>query len=292
MAIAASSDFQDLRIEKVAVSGKGGMTEGPASLSDGSILFSDLRLGKVFHLALDGSLREYLSSERRINGLMIDSAERIFACEGLVGEAALVRFDYPSTDRIPLTESFNGKAYNAANDLAIDRDGGVYFSDLRKGANLPQEKAGVYYLAANGNVNRVIDDLDTPNGVILSRDERFLLVAATRELRIVRYPILQPGRLGTGETFYRFDSIEGTRLGGDGMTIDVNGNFYFAHFRGRKVDVVSPDGERLAEIPFPDNTTNCVFGGPDGRTLFVTSGNAVYAVRMKIPGHRFPGRRQ
>ena len=180
----------------------------------------------------------------RTLGVFIDPAFALgklgLAGEGLVGEAALVRFDYPSTDRIPLTESFNGKAYNAANDLAIDRDGGVYFSDLRKGANLPQEKAGVYYLAANGNVNRVIDDLDTPNGVILSRDERFLLVAATRELRIVRYPILQPGRLGTGETFYRFDSIEGTRLGGDGMTIDVNGNFYFAHFRGRKVDVVSP----------------------------------------------------
>ena len=197
------------------------MTEGPASLSDGSLLFSDLNLEKVFHVSRDGHLSEFLSQTRRINGLMVDWQDRIYACETRFGNAALVRFDYPSRERVALADRFDGKPFNVINDCVIDRSGGIYFSNIREGDEYPQETAAVYYLSGEGALSRVIDDLQTPNGVILSWDERSLLVAPTREGRIARYDVVEPGRLGEGETFYTFDEVDGNVSGGDGMALDV-----------------------------------------------------------------------
>ncbi len=272
-----------LSIEKVATSG--GFTEGPAVLPDGSPLFSDLRTEKVYHVPKGGDLTEFLSATRRINGLMTSARGQLFACESRRGEAAVVVFDLSTRQKQILAAGYAGKPFNRANDLVIDREGGVYFSDiLGGGEGLPQPTAGVYYVSREGKVARLIHNLKGPNGVLLSRDETQLYVAAMAEARIVRYPILNPGRLGKETTFYEFTQGKEPRHGGDGMAIDVNGNLYIANFQGRALHVINSRGTLLGTIPFEEKVTNCTFGGPDGRTLYVTSGPSLFALQMVVPG--------
>ena len=276
-------------IKKLATSG--GFTEGPASLLDGSVVFSDMNQEKVYHVDLEGNLSVFIDKVRRTNGLFVDLKGQLFACETRKGDAAVVRFDLETKERTVVAGSYQGKPFNRVNDLVIDREGGIYFSDIMKGGpELPQPDSGVYYVSRDGEVTKLIENMKAPNGVLLSRDETSLFVAAMGEQRVARYPILEPGKVGEGRTFYEFDPGKDVRHGGDGMAIDVNGNFYFAQFRGQSVHVVNPHGELLGIIPFETNTTNCAFGGKDGRTLYVTSGGSIYALRMEVPGHRFPGR--
>ncbi len=278
-----------ISIKKLATSG--GFTEGPAPLMDGSVIFSDMNQEKVYHVDMQGNLSVFIDNVRRTNGLFTNLKGQLFACESRKGAAALVRFDLKTKEKTIVAGSYQGKPFNRVNDLVLDREGGVYFSDIMKGGpELPQPDSGVYYVSRDGEVTKLVENMKAPNGVILSKDESTLFVAAMGEQRVVRYPILEPGRIGEGRTFYEFDPGSEERHGGDGMTIDVNGNFYFAQFRGRSVHAVSPHGELLGVIPFETNTTNCVFGGKDGRTLYVTSGGSIYALRMEVPGHRFPGR--
>lgn len=261
-------------------------TEGPAADRHGNLYFSDIPANKIYKLDSAGMLSTFLEPSNHTNGLMVNGAGRIVACEM---DGRIVEID-PETKAVQaLAAEYNGKRFNAPNDLVLDRQGGVYFTDphFRAPMPLPQEKVAVYYRNAGGMVTRLVDDLRAPNGVILSPDEKHLYVVPTMQKEMMVYAVESAGKLGPGRVFCSLQQPEGKdNTGGDGLTIDSKGNLYITS--GLGVQVFNPEGKLLGILKFPEQPANCTFAGPGNKTLFVTARTSLYSVEMEVAGHVFP----
>jgi len=262
-------------------------TEGPAADRKGNIYFTDVAGNKIYRHTSNGKLEVFLDPSGHCNGLMFNDSGMLFACQM---DGKILKIDPESKKVTPLTAEHNGNRYNAPNDLVLDRNGGVYFTDPRFRAPMPfpQGKEAVYYTTAKGEVTRLIDDLPGPNGVILSPDEKTLYVIPTFQAEMMAYPVEGPGKLGKGKVFCTLQQPEGAEgTGGDGLTIDTQGNLYITSRLG--LQVFNPEGKLLGIIEFPEQPSNATFGGKDNKTLFVTARTSLYSCEMKVPGHVFSG---
>lgn len=264
-------------------------TEGPAWDGRGALYFTDIPADRI-HKTDGSDVEVFVEPAGHCNGLMAGPGGVLFAC---AMDGALVKFDLKSGEKTVLADEHEGVRFNAPNDLVIDRAGGIYFTDPRFSAPepWPQKVEAVYYRGADGTVTRLIDDLTgkAPNGVILSPDEKTLYVVCSMQDEVMSYPVESPGRLGEGKVFARLEQAEGkTEGGGDGLTVDVNGNLYIT--TGLGVEVFSPKGESLGVIALPEQPANVTFGGPDLKTLYATARTGLYAVPMEAMGHAFPGK--
>jgi gluconolactonase len=261
-------------------------TEGPRYDAAGNLYFTDIEdgWGKIFRLGPCGRLSVFKECSNRTNGLALNHLGEIVACEMAAGRVVAHSAD-GSTTRV-LASCFGGRRFNAPNDLVIDRHGGIYFTDplfYSPRPVRPQPVQGVYYLAPTGEVRRLIADLWNPNGLALSPDESTLYVVASQEKHVMAYPVIAPGCLGKGWRFCRL-AISGIPFypGGDGATVDCRGNLYVTSHRG--VQVYDPSGARLGILDLPEDPSNVTFGGPDGKTLYVTARTSIYAARMLVAG--------
>ncbi|MFO0870345.1 MAG: SMP-30/gluconolactonase/LRE family protein [Pirellulales bacterium] len=145
-------------------------TEGPAADRRGNLYFSDIPADRIYQLDSQGQLSVFLEPSHHTNGLMINAAGHLVACEM---DGRIVEIDLATKKVTPLAAQFAGQRFNAPNDLVLDQAGGVYFTDPRFRAPmpLPQGKEAFYYLSAAGQVTRLGDQLAAPNGIILSPDE-------------------------------------------------------------------------------------------------------------------------
>ena len=192
-------------------------------------------------------------------------------------------YDLDSGQRGAVAEQFEGRSFNSPNDLAVRGDGTIYFTDpdFQRG-NRPSEMGGTtgVYRVKDGRVTLVDGDISNPNGVVLSPDEQTLYVGGFGT-KIFKYEVNADGSTGPRTEFADITTP-------DGATVDCAGNLYWASFYGDGIEVFAPDGEHLGTITAGANTTNIAFGGPDGRTLFITSGVngdfSVYRTDLAIPG--------
>ena len=122
-----------------------------------------------------------------------------------------------------LARSFQGKRFNAPNDLVIDDSGGIYFTDplFRAPQPLPQEVQAVYYISASGNVTRVTDHIAAPNGIGLSPDGKRLYVIPSRQAEMLVYDVDGPGKLSGGRTLCRLTQPPGKDNTGVGSPVAV-----------------------------------------------------------------------
>ena len=151
-------------------------------------------------------------------------------------------------------------------------------------------KDAFYYLTAAGEVTRLGDTLKYPNGIILSPDESTLYVLPFRSHKVMSYAIESPGKIGAGKVLCELQSVSaGGSTGGDGLSIDTDGNLYIAVPGIQSIQVVSPQGKTLGLIRLPEKPANCAFGGADMKTLYITARQYVYALPMEATGHRFRG---
>jgi len=260
-------------------------TEGPAWDGRGSLFFSDIPKSLVYKLDSEGKLSVYTDKFESSNGLMFNRAGELVACE-MAGRVSALSAD--GGMKKVIASEFGGKRFNAPNDLVIDRQGGIYFTDPAYGAPkpLPQGVLGVYYIAPDGKVARLVEGLKNPNGVILSPDEKMLYVVPTGQSEVMAYPVLEPGKIGEGKVFCRLEQSFGkVDSGGDGLTIDTMGNLYITSDLG--IQVISPVGKFIGAIRIPEEPANCAFGGADMKTLYITARKSLYAVDMEATGHRF-----
>lgn len=263
-------------------------TEGPTWSRDGSLFFTDIPADRIYKVDAEGKLHTFLEPAGHCNGLMSVADGTLYACSM---DGRMITIDPKTAKVTPLVETHDGQRFNAPNDLVVDRQGGVYFTDphFRAPEPLPQGVTAVYYRAADGKATRLIDDLKAPNGVILSPDEKTLYVIPSLQAEMWAYPVEAPGRLGAGKVFCTLKQPEGQmNRGGDGLTIDTRGNLYITS--GLGLQVYDPAGNLLGIIAFPEQPANVTFGGADGKTLFVTARTSLYAVDMEAQGHQFPGR--
>ncbi len=260
-------------------------TEGPADDGEGNIYFSDIPANKIMKVDTAGKLSTFLDPSNHTNGLMFAAKGKLLACEM---DGRLVEIDIESKKVTSRADGYEGKRFNAPNDLVVDKAGGVYMTDPRFRAPMPwpQVKEAWYYVAADGKVTRLGDNLPAPNGVILSPDEKTLYVIPSMQKQMMAYPITAPGKLGEGKVFCELEQKDANgNGGGDGLTIDSKGNLYITSNLG--LQVFSPEGKHLGNIAFPEQPANCTFGGKDNKTIYATCRTGFYAVEMEIAGHRF-----
>jgi gluconolactonase len=252
-------------------------TEGPAWDGRGnSLYFSDIPASTIHRLDPDGEVSVFLSPSAEANGLALDQDNNLIACRHQARDVARIT---PGGKVTVIADSFNGGRLNSPNDLAIARDGAIYFTDPAYGlGGAPSEQPveGVYRIAPDGGVIRIIEDMVRPNGIVIGPGEQTLYVADSARRVIRAYDLARDGRVSSGRDFA---SVEGTP---DGMALDAMGNLYCA--AGGGVWVFDYAGNKLGVIPVPETPANCAFGGPDMKTLFVTARNSLYRVDLGVPG--------
>ena len=252
-------------------------TEGPAVAPDGKVYFVDQPNDRIYVWDENSGVSLWLEGTGRSNGMYFNHKGQLVACADEKNQLAY--FDENKKLHV-IHEGYNGKHLNAPNDLWIDPAGGIYFSDpyyhrpwWPEGQKEIQDTRGVYYLSPEGEITRVINDFDTPNGLIGTPDGKTLYVADIQAKKTWKYDIQADGTL-TNKTLFAPN-------GSDGMTIDNKGNVYLT---SGVVWVYSPKGKLISEIEFPEKPANVVFGGADRKTLFVTARTGVYTLRMKVKG--------
>ena len=254
-------------------------TEGPAWHPDGYLVFSDIPNAKIHKVAADGQVSVWWGESGGTNGLMCTTDGVLYGCQNRSGKMVRLQGG-PAGARI-IAEEFQGKPLNSPNDLAIDEKGGLYFTDPVYGDRpQPQPVQGVYYIANDGVLSRVIDDIPRPNGVNVSNDGRTLFVADANNSRVLKYEIKGPGELGEAEVFFQGD-VEKDGHGPDGMALDQFGNLYATM---ATTVVISPSGKRIGEIATETKPANCTFGGAENKTLFITGRDKVFSVPMHVAG--------
>lgn len=265
------------------------LLEGPAW--DGSgLLFTEIAHNRIHRYdPASGKSKIYRESTSEANGLMFDREGKLYACEG--GGRRIVAYEGERTKVLAAT--FERQRLNSPNDLAIDAQGRIWFTDPRYGNRdgLELGHESVYRLdpVENGNwpITRVAFDTTRPNGILVSPDGQTLYVAesphdegAKRELRA--YPIDSDGSLGKYQVLHDFSPHRGI----DGMCLDIGGHIIAtagsdAGGPGSLIYVFNPSGEVLETHPLPvDYPTNCTFGGEDLKTLYVTTGSG-YLLRAQ-----------
>jgi len=305
-ALWAGTRFDDLvpdgaKVELVATGF--GFTEGPAWSPEGFLLFTDLGVvngNRVVRLNPDGTTEDFLSPSDGANGLAFDLRGNLYLCQGgvdtqgnLYGGPRQVSRISRDLQLVVLTDSFESGRFNSPNDLALDENGGVYFTDPRYGnmSDRDLNVMGVYYIDCAGETRRVISEISRPNGILLSNDATRLYVAElgfdASQLGIHMYPVLAPGRLGEGRRIHADPFVDGA--GPDGMAMDELGNLYATFFEvqgfgDNQVVVMDPEGQVLGRIPVPEAPANCTFGGHDGRTLYITATTSLYRLELKVLG--------
>jgi gluconolactonase len=248
--------------------------EGPAwDFKRNALFFSDIPPARIMRYA-DGQATVALEKSQQSNGLMFDRDGNLVACEH--GGRRVSR-GQPGKLGADVVTHYKDKRLNSPNDLWIDAEGGIYFTDPRYGKSddLEQDKEAVYYVAKDGTVRRIIDDLKKPNGIALSPDGEHLYVVDNLDNLLYRYRILEPGKIGPT---WRIAFVDHP----DGMTVDAQGHLYVTSRFG--ITVFDRDGKWIGLLPTPEQPANCTFGGPGWRTLFITARTSLYAVDTLIRG--------
>jgi gluconolactonase len=211
-------------------------------------------------------------------------------------DRAIMRLEKDGTTRTILANNYQGKRFNGPNDIAIRSDGALYFTDadtgLRDGRRSPLKElpyAGVF-LVKDDRVTLLLDDKQLgggPNGIALSADEKYLYLTAGQN-RMMRYEVKPDGTLGAGSLFSEGPGI------GDGIKVDRKGNLFSTGGAGPgEIRVLAPDGKLLGMISMPlwfrepkreIVALNVTFGDADGKTLYISAGEAVFKLRLRTAG--------
>ena len=300
----ALADLIDVN-EKIEVLTTGyNWSEGPVWIkAEGHLLFSDVPENKIHKWSpktghsvfmdpsgFDGESGENNEKEPGSNGLMVDNEGRLLVCDH--GNRRVYRVEKDGS-KTTLADRFEGKRFNSPNDLVIDSKGVIYFTDppygLKDKTKREIDFCGVYRLTPDGKVSLVTKELEKPNGIALSPDEKTLYVAQSHRPAPIwnAYAINYDGTTDqTGKTIY--NSIKFAEAGDpgmpDGMCVDVKGNLWATGPGG--VLIISPEGKLLGRLMMGQNTANCTFGD-DGTTLYITSDDKICRVKTKTEGLGF-----
>lgn len=268
------------------------ITEGPVWTGE-EILLTQIRQNRILRYDLkNNAFSVWREGTNRTNGLCFDADGRLFGC--CSGGRSIVRFDADGKNTV-VADRIDGKKLSTPNDLAVDRKGRIWFTNPVNDGNwdnteveeLDHRSVLCAVPQADGSykVTRATFDTTQPNGILVSRDQRWLYVAESgstrgidRQLRA--YPIKDDGSLGACDVLFSWaEDARGPHRGIDGMCLDAEGNIiatagWEVSGSGPMLYVFSPAGRVLETHPVAANRpTNVCFGGPDMTTVFVTSTN-------------------
>lgn len=267
-------------------------TEGPVALQDGALAFTETTANRITRIAPDGATSTFLENSNGSNGLAIGAEGEIYAVQVLDPKVGIV---YPPERARTLAARYDGAPFGRPNDIVLDRKGGVYFTDSganppAAGAAAPAEKPAkpaVYHISNEGALTRLAADIERPNGIQLSPDEKVLYVANTFGEYVLAYDILGDGKVGPRRNFARLEGYRKTETGGasgaDGLAVDAEGRVYVATTVG--IQIFNSKGEPLGAIALPKQPQNIAFAGPDKKTLYAVGRGAAYKIATLTQGY-------
>lgn len=297
-----------------------GLTEGPAVAADGSIYFTDMPFGadNGMILRFDPKTNQttvFTENSGKSNGLAFLRDGSAVSCDGADGGGRrLVRWNLKTGEGTTLADRFRDNRFNSPNDLSVDLKGRIYFTDPRYGGSEPREleREAVYRLDTDGTLIEITRDVEKPNGIVLSPDQKTLYVGDHNNggnrlkpndpepkrgaMKIYAFPLDADGLVnGQRRTLVDFGSENGC----DGMTVDSAGNVYAScrSLARPGIKVVDPVGKELAFVEtgaknqkglfdeWKGIPSNVEFGiGDDAHTLYITVDKSLYRLKVKTRG--------
>ncbi len=266
---------EEWKVEKIA----DGLvfTEGPVWMDD-ALFFSDVQGNRIYRWTEKEGLSVFRSPSENANGNTLDPQGRLITCRH--GARDVVRMELDGSLTI-LASTYGGKKLNSPNDVVVQADGTVWFTDPSYGLNKrPKEQSfnAVFRLDSGAaEPVAVITNLSYPNGLAFSPDGKFLYVAESdwkiKPNFVTRYAVNADKTLADGVRFCEVDAGAA-----DGLRVATDGRLFCTS--GLGVEIFNTDGKRLDVIRTPAPASNCCFG-PDCKTLFITARTAVYRATLQ-----------
>jgi len=277
-AAAFAQDFSHMEVQRVVKDLH--FAEGPVWSYDGYLLFSDTVVDKLRKLTPGSGDTVFAERAGGAIGNAYDMEGRLYTCE--FRERRVTRTLKNGKIEV-LASRFEGKRFNAPNDVVVRRDGHVYFTDPAFGAQQDTRELdfyGVYHITPKGELEAIAKWKTRPNGITLSPNGRTLYVSDSDDRSVRAYDLDGKG-IASKERIV-VDRIPGVP---DGLRTDEKGNLYVA---ADKVYVYAlsnnAPAKLLGEVPIGETPSNLAFGDPDMETLYITARTSVYRVRLGVKG--------
>jgi len=254
--------------------------EGPVFDTQGNLYVTDIPFGRVFRIDHKGEWDLVAQWEGEPNGMKFLNDTELLVTDYKNG---LMRLNIQTGQVQTFLERRNSESFKGVNDLVLDSRGNVYFTDQGQ-SGMHDPSGRVYRLSPDGKLDQLLNNVPSPNGIVLSPDERFLFVAATRGNSVWRMPLLSDGSVSKVGQFFTSYGPSGP----DGLAMDASGRLLVANPGLAYVWVLShwAEPEEILTGPKGASLTNMAFGGKDRKTLYCTdstNGNILMA-DMSVAG--------
>ncbi|OZI25355.1 gluconolactonase [Bordetella genomosp. 7] len=254
--------------------------EGPSFDRQGNLWVVDIPWGRIFRIDPQGRVELAAEYDGEPNGLKFHPDGRAFITDYRNG---LMVMD-PATGRVePYLERARLERFKGCNDLFFAANGDLYFTDQGQ-SGLHDPSGRLYRLRAGGQLDIVLQGIPSPNGLVMNLDETAIYLAVTRANAIWRVPLMEDGTATKVGVYIQMSGGGGP----DGIALDAEGGLAVCHVGFGAVWVFSPRGEPRYRIDAPEGlyTTNCAYGGPDGRTLYMIESRTgcVFTARLPVKG--------
>ena len=257
--------------------------EGPVFDKDGNLWVTDIPWGRLFKVSPTGEVSIGLEYDGHPNGMKFLTDGTALIADHKRG---LMRFDPASGEVTTWFDRYRLEPFKGCNDLTIAQNGDVWFTDQGQ-SSLADPSGRVYRVRkSDGELELMLDGLPGPNGLVFTQGEGALLLAMTRAnaiWKVMLHPGGKPGKMGV------WVQMQGG-TGPDGLAIDDDGNVVACHVGLGSVWAFSKLGEPLLRIRCGEHThtTNCAYGGPDNRTLYITesASGTIFRTQLPVAGRR------
>ena len=287
-------------------------SEGPAWMN-GELFFSNMWFddgwaggspakSNLIRLNKDGSLT-VISEGMQTNGIMPSGNGTLIVCD-MFGHRVIEMDREGKVLNILAENLVDGTRIDGPNDLVIDAKGGIYITDPQFLPGVDKVQAGkqVYYRKPNGDLIVVLEvgDMGQPNGIVLSPDGKNVYISNTRNQPFgywqAKGDVNEDGTISNLTEWVKLLAPPFARQqapdkkiwysGGDGMTMDTEGNVYIAGRMG--VQIFTPDGDYIGHINTEVPPISCVFGGPDNDTIYMTCATQIWKIKTNKKGITYP----
>ncbi|ANN67085.1 SMP-30/gluconolactonase/LRE family protein [Bordetella bronchialis] len=258
--------------------------EGPVFDDHGNLYVTDIPWGRVFRIDPAGRWSLVAEYDGEPNGMKFLDAGHLLITDYKNG---LMLLDVAAGTVTPYLERRNSERFRGVNDLTFDREGNLYFTDQGQ-SGLHDPTGRLYRLRPNGQLDLLLDNIPSPNGVVVAPDGRVLYLAVTRGNCVWRVPLMADGSVSKVSQFFTSHGPSGP----DGLAMDSEGNLVVCNPGLGYVWLLNHRAEPMTVWRSTQgmSTTNLAFGGPDRRTVFCTESvsGSILTARAPHPGMPVP----